>query len=173
MRLVGFYAMNWLSFLMPRFSLPAYCHVIVSSLSLSLPLCCLCVCVSTFCLCWTNFLAGSGYTPTSNDFYELVVGYVCSSLSSTCSCKVIWYIYMHFYCRCVTSMEWCIVILNQRTFCLQTRRKHPPWRQLILGCQYSSNLVLHFIYWACFMHFFPHYGLLYLSLPSLYYVIYY
>lgn len=76
------------------------------------------------------------------------VVYVCFCLSSTCLCKVIWIIYMYFHRRCATSMELYIVTSSQRTFYLLTKRKLPPWRRLILGCQCSSNLVLHTICWA-------------------------
>ena len=53
--------------------------------------------------------------------------------------------------RHVTIKEWCIVIWYQRIFFLQIRRKHLPWRQLILDCQFSSNLVLHSVdFWNVF-----------------------
>lgn len=61
-----------------------------------------------------------------------------------------------FHCRCVTSMESCIVISNRRIFYLLIRRKVLPWRQLILGCRSSLGPVMHCIISNC------------MSLPAIY-----
>lgn len=45
------------------------------------------------------------------------------------------------FCRYVMKMELCIGIWSLRISYFQTKRKHLPWRQLILVFLYSSSLV--------------------------------
>lgn len=46
-----------------------------------------------------------------------------------------------FYNRIVTSTGWCTETSNQRTSCLEAKRKMPLWKPSILGCLYFLSQV--------------------------------